>query len=431
MQQNAIGSQYDQDNAKAAAEEAQVKVQMDKAKVEEEQVRTQRERLANIVTESGIHNTKEMQDAIKKFQADPSTKELSGYEAAKRMADLVAPYDPAGATQIMQRAAIADLHEAQAAMKKSDEAHDTIAGAYANISAAPDEKFQDMIGKFSDKQKAAIKAQIPDFFEEKDNKLQKEQLKQLMLTAAGRNFAMQEAMREQLHEHQLTIRKEIEKMREHAAEVRKGAGSSTREEKLEEKSAKEITNKRLRIDQEYDKQVREAKDNYDKLRKEARASGWAVIGMEPTAAIGKANEAYKTWMGLQKERDQKKLDALDIMPTSEAKNKEYERNLLLMSTYDQPMGDIMGEDKKPNTPPKKEAGKSSSGTVTEPAPSASAPAAGKKEVAPKGKAPSNKSAGLDPKYVTSAIEKANKAIKDGADPKAVKKRLEEAGIKVE
>jgi hypothetical protein len=372
LQQNMAAAPYVEQQASAAAEETQLKLQQDRlkaayapqeaaAKTQQEEATLQKTKLANIVSESGIKITTEKSDAAKKLMADPTWATKSPSEQATAIAAAWDVVDPESAAQMRVASATYDAKQLATELKKHDLNRETIGDAYATIKSATPEQITDLISKFPENIKAAIKTKIPGFFEENDPKLQKAQLEALHLTGSNENTIATNETRKQIAEMQNGWHRDHDKVVAHIAELKRNGGGSSagKESALELRQWNAAQRAWSRVDTDFKKPIKEAEDAWKKSTEEDKkktgmfsffTGGSSAIEEAKTPEAKAELKSTKAWNELQsikKERAQKKLDAIEGMPEGKEKDKLFAGLTKELESYDI---------EQPPAPPKKEVG---------------------------------------------------------------------------
>jgi len=359
LQQNMAAAPYVEQQASAAAEETQLKLQQDRlkaayapqeaaAKAQQEEATLQKTKLANIVLESGIKITTEKSDAAKKLMADPTWATKSPSEQATAIAAAWDVVDPESAAQMRVASATYDAKQLATELKKHDLNRETIGDAYATIKSATPEQITDLISKFPENIKAAIKSKIPGFFEQNDPKLQKAQLEALHLTGSNENTIATNETRKQIAEMQDGWHRNHDKVVALIAELKRNGGGSSagKESALELRQWNAAQRAWSRVDTDFKKPIKEAEDAWKKATEEDKKktgmfsffTGGSFAIEEAKTPEAKAElKSTKAWNELQnvkKERAQKKLDAIETMPEGKEKDKLFAGLTKELESYD-------------------------------------------------------------------------------------------------
>jgi len=357
LQQNMAAAPYVEQQASAAAEETQLKLQQDRlkaayapqeaaAKAQQEEATLQKTKLANIVSESGIKVTTEKSDAAKKLMADPTWVTKSPSEQATAIAAAWDVVDPESAAQMRVASATYDAKQLATELKKHDLNRETIGDAYATIKSATPEQITDLISKFPDNMKTAIKTKIPKFFEENDPKLQKAQLEALHLTGSNENTIATNETRKLVAEMQDGWHRNHDKVVALIAELKRDGGGSGKQTALELREWGAAQRAWSRVDTDFKKPIKEAEDAWKKATEEDKkktgvlsffTGGSSAIDDAKTPEAKAELKSTKAWNELQnlkKERAQKKLDAIEGMPEGKEKNRLFEGLTKELESYD-------------------------------------------------------------------------------------------------
>jgi hypothetical protein len=420
------------------------KMQEQQLTLQQEAANLQKTKLANLVGETDFKSSEQSKAKLQQLIQTPEAKEALMKDDKIGFMKLVLPIqlesgDIANATNTMKSIGELEFKKVQTELKQHEKNREVFGNALANVRAANESQMPDIIAKMPDEMKTAIKSQIPGWFEEKDPKLQKAQLEALVANGSNRNDMATNEMRLKLLEGQMQVKAEMLKIQEQIFENKKLAGS-TSGDKTEERQYAQARRDASRIDSLYKKPLEEAVAEYKKALDEdskSRLLGWVDSKIkwaktdEDKAAL-KSTIAWRKLQDLQKDIIGQKMDALEGMPEGKEKDRLFE-------AYKNQIRKIDGDVDPTPLPERKD-------DVSRPPLPKDIPGLGAGDVAPKpspmsGKqAPSNTAdkaktvpSNKQPPKLTqeqndAAVDKANEAIKAGADPAKVKARLREAGV---
>jgi hypothetical protein len=462
LQQNAIASQYDAAAIAAGAEETQLKLEQDRLKalyapqeaalkIEQEQKAIEQARLSNLINQSKIDVNSEKKAAILKVTSDPGYLKLSPADQSRKLAAAVMGIDSADGERFTKLADSEDSKAIINSLKEHEENRLQIGNALATVRGATDEQMTELINKMPDPMKASIKANIPGFFEQTDRKLQRAQLEALMNNGEGKNnmSANEQRLRVldlQIQKAQLAneaIEKTLENIKARGANIEatgeniksKGAAKAgSKDDKQDEADAKredkqygQFRRDASKIDFEYKRPIQEATDAFKRAVKvdetkvgilSGFGGGTSPIeetkGSDTKRAELASTKAWRELQELKQEVVQRKLNALEAMPEGKQKDR----------IYDSLQAELESIDTMSFGPKQREA----TGRVDK---SGATDTKDAKPGVPGGAgATSNKpgSLGVPPKDV---LDKANAAIRNGANPEQVLKRLKDKGYDVQ
>ena len=337
MQQNVYGAQYDQQNIDAAAQKIQLDLQQEQANIE-------KTKLVNLVTDTNFKASEQSKAKLQQLTASPEF--IAADDPSKlRLAAAVQfqSGDIINSVNTLDAVGKLEMKEVLKSLKQQEVTRGVIGNAYATIKNASTEssrtgtqageettQFQSLIDNLPPETKELIKKEIPKFFEQTDQKLQKMQLEQLHLNASGQNNAATNETRlemariaDQWHERNNATQLQI-------AEIRRAKGSGS---DAEDRRADRQYNTSLRVfgrvDYEYRDKIDLAKAAWEKAAVVDRASTWMGMGdsAEKSAKTPEAKaelastKAWNKYQDLKREAVQKKIDAIEEMPEGRQKNK--------------------------------------------------------------------------------------------------------------
>jgi len=370
LQQNVLGAQYDAANIAAAAEETQLKLQQDRLKAQyapeeaelkiqqerlkakyapeeaalkaqQEQATLQQTKLANLVSQAKIDMTAEKKAAIEKLTKDPEYSKLSPEDQSRKLAAAVMGIDTADGERLIK---IADSEQAKGfinKLKENEVNRLAMGNARAFVSGSTDEEFSKLLPTMPEEMKAAIKKNIPGFFEENNPKLQKAQLEALMNNGEGKNNMAANEMRLKILEKQLEKAEAQLKKAEQDAQNRRAKGGDA-ESKREDKEYGMFRRDAAKVDFEFKKPIQEAMDAFKKAAAEESKPEFRLFGLvkldsatqtaRAAAAKGetkkleelKSTKAWRELQELKKEVVDRKLASLEGMPEGKEKDRLYE-----------------------------------------------------------------------------------------------------------
>lgn len=347
MQQNVYGAQYDQQNIDAAAQKIQLDLQQEQANIE-------KTKLVNLVTDTNFKASEQSKAKLQQLTASPEF--IAADDPSKlRLAAAVQfqSGDILNSVNTLDAVGKLEMKEVLKNLKQQEVNRTVIGNALATIKNSSLEKtqtasddttwtgpsqFEKLLSDFPPETKELIKKEIPKFFEQTDQKLQKSQLEQLHLNASGQNNAATNETRlemariaDQWHERNNATQLQI-------AEIRRARGSGSdaedgRANRYEDRKADQQYNTSLRVagrvDYEYRDKIDLAKAAWEKAAVVDRASTWMGMGdsAEKSANTREAKDklastkAWNKYQDLKREAVQKKIDAIEEMPEGRQKNK--------------------------------------------------------------------------------------------------------------
>lgn len=383
LQQSMAAAPYVEQQTAAAVEETQLKLQQERlkaayapqeaaAKAQQEEATLQKTKLANIVAQTGVTVTTDKSNAVKKLMEDPTWSTKNPSDQAMAIAAAWMPFDPDGGEKMQMAAANFDAKQLAIDLKKHDVNREIIGDAYATIKNATPEQITDLISKFPENIKTAIKSKIPGFFEQNNPTLQKAQLEALHLTASNENTNVTNQTRLLIAELQDSQRRSHDRTMEFIAEQRRSGNGTNQDSKLELSQWNAAQRAWSRVNTDFKKPIKEAEDAWKKSIEEdtkktgvfsAFTGGSSAIDDAKTPEAKAELKSTKAWNELQKlkkERAQGKLDAIEGMPEGKEKNRLFTSLTKELESYDA---------EPPPPPSKKEVGAPSApaGTSTPPA----------------------------------------------------------------
>lgn len=341
MQQNVYGAQYDQQNIAADAQKKQLDLQQEQANIE-------KTKLGNLVTETGFKAGEESKVKLQQLVQSPEGKAALANPDKSVFLKLAATTQFANADIVngantLDQVEKLEMKKVLTDLKQQESTRGVINNAYATVKNASTESsrtgtqageeatpFQTLIDNLPPETKDLIKKQIPKFFEQTDQKLQKMQLEQLHLNAHGQNNAATNEARlamskiaDEWHQRNNDTQLQI-------AELRRAKGSgSDADARREDRQYSTSLRVAARVDHEYKKEIDIAKVAWEKAAAEDRSSSW-VPGRDSAEKRATTREAKnelgstKAWdkyQDLKREAVQKKIDAIEEMPEGKEKNK--------------------------------------------------------------------------------------------------------------
>ena len=268
--------------------------------------------LSNLVTNNSLKLDDETRKSVSEVQKTPEWQDaVKNGDTAKQL-DLIGQAQIKSGkveegTKTLAQAELAEGRKAASDLKKAEASDKILANAVATLEPLTNEQFNSMKDRLSPEQKAAIKAQIPDFFEREDPETQKKQLQNLLHnTKSGLSTYKVET--------QKAINKAHDDARIEAAQLRIAAT-------IAGAVAKAGNKEEDRMYQDYHKKMIEHdktnKDTYKKLTSDINEAGKQASGWHFANMYGGKSADQERYEGLVKQRDD--MLRADI---------EYERNLI-------------------------------------------------------------------------------------------------------
>ena len=336
MQQNVYGAQYDQQNIDAAAQKIQLDLQQEQANIE-------KTKLVNLVTDTNFKASEQSKAKLQQLTASP---EFIAADDPSRLRLAAAVQFQSGdiinSVNTLDAVGKLEMKEVLKSLKQQEVTRGVIGNAYATIKNASTESsrtgtqageettpFQSLIDNLPPETKELIKKEIPKFFEQTDQKLQKMQLEQLHLNASGQNNAATNETRlemariaDQWHERNNATRLQV-------AELRRSQGSgSDAEGRREDRQYNTSLRVFDRVNRETRDKIDLAKTAWEKAAVVDRAkTWWGGDSAEKSANTREAKdklgstEAWNKYQDLKREAVQRKIDAIEGMPEGKEKNK--------------------------------------------------------------------------------------------------------------
>lgn len=418
LQQSMAAAPYVQQQTAAAAEETQLKLQQDRLKasyapqeaalkLQQDQETLEKTKLNNLVTSSGFKASEESRAKLKAL-ADSAEFKAANDPEKLRMAAMV-DAQSGNIESLKTNLAAAELLESrQVAVKQKqlDQQAQEVGNAYGVIAALPDDKVQEFVDRLPEANKKALVSQIgEDNWNKMSGAEKKEAAKNLMLNAKGQ-------MATQLK----TI--ELEKAR--IAAVSRERIETIRQDGL-------LNRRMMGNDSTIDKENRLAWTTYTKAVEAVEKSAKKPLEALDKKVSDAEAKLSKTWFfdAGEKAEYQKAVTERDTF-----KRNQIKKEITLTATAPDFPGkdsildnlkkelELYGEEEtKPKPIPIPQ--DTPTGKVVE----------GKIPPAKGASATSNKpTVKLTPEQNQAAIDRANKAIAEGADPVKVRERLKQAGV---
>ena len=418
LQQNVYGGQFDQANIAAAAEENQLKLQQDRIKtsyapeeaalkLQQDQATVQKSKLANLIADT---NFKSSEDSKAKLRALADTPEFQNATDAEKLRLAAATQFKVGdidnGVKTLASAELYDTRDLALKQKTLDQNAQVIGNAYGVIAALPDDKVDEFVNRLPEENKKALISQIGEAnWNKMSGAEKKEATKNLMLNAKGQMARQLKEIEVAKAELLAKSRERIEQIRQDGLLNRKLTGGTDREmrdwklyqnaQEAVEKSGKKTLDR-----------LNEAVDTADAAQEKSKIGTFWNSSTPSDATSAAYKKAVEARDNFQRSQIKKELNLATTAPDFPGKQAVIENLTKELELFPEPKGQPkptpIPED-KPETKP------------------AATPA--------KPSATSNKPpAKLTPEQNQAAIDKANKAIKDGADPDKVRARLKEAGV---
>ena len=433
LQQNMAAAPDVQQTQANKMQEQQLKLQQDAATLE-------KTKLANIVGETNFKASEDSKAKLQQFIQTPEAKEALSKDDKVAFMKLLLPIqmaagDVTNGAETMKTISELEFKKVQTDLKQHEKNRETFGNALASVRAANETQMPDIIAKMPEEMKAAIKSQVPGFFEEKDTKLQKAQLEALVANGSNKNDMATNEMRLKLLDGQIQVKEEMLKIQQQIFENKKLTGN-TKEDRTEERQYAQARRDASRIDSLYKKPLEEAEAEFKKATEEdSKSRLFGIVGSkieraksdEDKAAL-KSTKAWRRLQDLQKDIIEQKLDALEGMPEGKEKDRlfeAYNRQIRKIDGVVEPTPIPQRDDKSSGAPMPQGIPGLGSGDVA-PKPSSMS------TFKPDARTSSAKSSSVTSNKLTTEqqgiVDKANAAIKAGADPEKVKERLKQAKI---
>ena len=410
LQQNIYGAQYDQANIAAAAEQNQQKIQEGNIKLEQDQLNVDKTKLANLVADTGFKASEASKRKLRELAETDEFKKATDAEKLRLSAAVqFKNADIENGVKTLTAAELYDTRELANKQKLLDQTAQQIGNAYGVIAALADDKVDEFVGRLPEENKKALISQVGEAnWNNMTGAEKKEATKNLMLNAKGQMATQLKQIEIEKAEILAKSRERIEEIRQNGLLNRKQAGGTDREMRdwnLYNKASENID----RSGKKTLEKLNEAVDAADAAQEKSKVGVlWNSSQPSEKTAIDyrKAVEARDKF---QREQIRKQLNLATTAPDFPGKEAVVDNLKRELELFPEP-----------------EAPKEQKPEATKPAAKAETPAA----AAPaKPDATSNKPpAKLTPEQNKAAIDKANEAIKNGADPAKVKARLKEAGV---
>jgi hypothetical protein len=447
LQQNMAAAPDVQQTQANKMQEQQLILQQNKDKIQQDAATLQKTRLANIVSETDFKSSEESKVKLQQLIETPEAKDALLKNDKIAFMNLVLPIqlaagDSVNASNTMKTISELEFKKVQTDLKQHEKNRETFGNALASVRSANETQMPDIVARMPEEMKAAIKSQVPGFFEEKDTKLQKAQLEALVANGSNKNDMATNEMRLKLLDGQIQVKEEMLKIQQQIFENKKLTGN-TKEDKTEERQYAQARRDASRIDSLYKKPLEEAEAEFKKATEEdSKSRLFGIVGSkieraksdEDKAAL-KSTQAWRRLQDLQKDIIGQKLDALEGMPEGKEKDRlfeAYNRQIRKIDGVVEPVPIPQRDEKSSGAPMPQGIPGLGSGDIA-PKPSSmstfkpdarTSPAQATAKTVPSNKQPTK----LTGEQKDAAISKAIEAIKNGADPEKVKARLKEAGV---
>ena len=420
LQQNILGAQYDEANIAAAAEQNQLKLQQDRIKtmyapeeaqlkLEQDKLVNEKTKLANLVADTNFKASESSKTKLRQLAETDEFKKATDAEKLRMSAAVqFKNADIENGVKTLTAAELYDTRELANKQKILDQTAQQIGNAYGVIAALADDKVDEFVGRLPEENKKALISQVGEAnWNNMTGAEKKEATKNLMLNAKGQ---LSTQLKQIEAEKQILInesRERIARIREDGLLNRKLSGGTDREMRdwnLYNKASENID----RSGKKTLEKLTEAVDAADAAQEKSKVGVlWNSSQPSEKTAIDyrKAVEARDKF---QREQIRKQLNLATTAPDFPGKEAVVDNLKKELELFPEPTAP---KEQKPE--------------ATKPAAKAETPAAAPAKAA----ATSNKPpAKLTPEQNKAAIDKANEAIKNGADPEKVKARLKEAGV---
>lgn len=388
-------------------QEAQAKVQQDAATLE-------KTKLANLVADSEFKSSQESKAKLRELAETPEFKDAD--DAGKLRLSAAAQFQNADIANGVKTLAAAELYDSRAIstkQKQLDQTAQQIGNAYGVIAAVPDDRVDEFINRLPEENKKALISQVgEDNWNSMTGAEKKEATKNLMLNAKGQmasQFRQIEAQKQIL----------INESRERVAQIREDGrikvksmgntgGGGTDRTMLDWNIYNKAIENVDRSGRKSLERLNEAVDAADVAQEKSKI-GTFYNSSEPSEKTRldytKAVEARDNF---QRSQIKKQINLTKTAPNFPGKQAVLDNLAQELELFGE-VTPIKIEEEKPSSAP--------TPTATKPTPA-------------KADATSNKPAAvkLTQAQNDAAINKANEAIKNGADPEKVKARLKEAGV---
>jgi len=393
LQQNMYAGQYDKANIDAAAQETQIKLQQDQATLE-------KTKLSNLVSETNFKSSEESKTKLRALAGTPEFQTADEAQKLRLMSSVqMQSGDIENGAKTLQAAEIYDTKAVAIKQKQLDQNAQQIGNAYGVISAVPDDKVNEFVDRMPKESRDALISQIgSNNWGKMTGAEKKEAAKNLMLNAKGQMAKQLKEIEVEKAEILAASRERIERIRQDGLLNRKLTGGTDREMrdwKLYQTAQENIEKSGRKPPEALDKAVEVAQAQLDKA--------WLFDSREKNdyAKAVKARDDFK------RNQIKKEINLATTAPDFPGKQ-------MVIDNLNKEL-ELFPEESKPIVK-----------TEAAPAKQQEAKPAAKAETKP---ATSNKpTAKLSEAENSAAIDKANDAIKRGADPAKVKARLKELGV---
>ena len=418
LQQSMAAAPYVQQQTAAAAEETQLKLQQDRLKasyapqqaalkLQQDQETLEKTKLNNLVTSSGFKASEEAKDKLKTLANSSEFKAASDPEKLRMAAMLDA--QSGNVENLKTNLTAAELLESrQVAVKQKqlDQQAQEVGNAYGVIAALPDDKVQEFVDRLPEANKKALVSQIG---EENWNKMsgaeKKEAAKNLMLNAKGQMATQLKAIELEKARIAAESRERIETIRQNGLLNRRMIGNDSASDKEDRLAWTTYT----RAIESVEKSAKKPLEALDKKVSDAEAK----LSKTWFFDAGEKAEYQKAVA----ERDTFKRNQIKKEITLTATAPDFPGKDSILDNLKKEL-ELYGEEETKPTPipipQDTPTGKVVEGKIP---PAKGAPATSNKPTAK-----------LTPEQNQAAIDKANKALKEGADPVKVRERLKQAGV---
>jgi hypothetical protein len=146
MQQNAYGAQFDQQNIAAEAQQKQLQLQKTAAETQQLQARANLEKLQESMLGLEIQDKEESRKAAAKLMQTIAP-DTPLEEQLDKLSVAIAPFDPKGSKELSDASANHALKDANAALKKNEDARQHIGNLDSVVKAIPNDKLEEVLAQ--------------------------------------------------------------------------------------------------------------------------------------------------------------------------------------------------------------------------------------------------------------------------------------------
>jgi len=421
LQQSMAAAPYVQEQTAAAAEQTQLKLEQDRLKAsyapqalalqaQQDQQTLEKTRLSNLVTDTNFKSSEASKASLKVLSDSAEFKAASDPEKLRMAAMLDA--QSGNVENLKTNLAAAELLESRqiaVRQKQLDQQAQEVGNAYGVIAALPDDRVQEFVDRLPEANKKALISQVGEVnWSNMTGAEKKEAAKNLMLNAKGQMATQLKSIELEKARIAALSRERIETIRQDGLLNRRMVGGDTADNKEDRLAWTTYT----RAIETVEKSAKKPLEALDKRVSDAE------VKLSKTWFFDAGEKAE--YQKVVTERDNFKRDQIKKEITLTATAPNFPGKDSILDNLRKEL-ELYGEETPAKATPinieDKSAGKTVEGKVP--------PAKGGGAAATSNKQPPQ----LTPEQNQAAIDRANKAINEGADREKVLERLKAGGVK--